>query len=135
LAALHRFGTMSATLQIQRTSHVEKGFGSQKGGALATFWQRRLEQRRRDEPLLLPIRRSERRFSYFVKRCRFSTFASIFVCRDLRSVRERPAKKCRKSIFDKRFNARKLLMNRGLAAKPRFIAMLSLVFSIVSDFS
>jgi hypothetical protein len=134
LAAQHQFGAMNQTPQIQKARRVEKGFGSQKGGALATFWQRRRQQRRRDEPWLLPSRRSERRFSYFVKRCRLSAFASIFIYRDLHSVRERPAKKCRKSIFDKRFNAWKLLMNRGLAAKPRFIAMLSLVFSIVSDF-
>ena len=134
LAAQHQFGAMNQTPQIQKARRVEKGFGSQKGGALATFWQRRRQQRRRDEPWLLPSRRPERRFSYFVKRCRLSAFASTFICRDLRSVREQPAKKCRKSNFDKRFNARKLLMNRGLAAKPRFIAMLSLVFSVVSDF-
>ena len=75
------------------------------------------------------------RFSYFVNCGPFDVLASYCCFSKLRKVRKHPTENCRKSIFDKCSEPGKLLRNRGLLAKPRFITILSPVFSIVSDFS
>jgi hypothetical protein len=118
----------------QGMQKVEKDFGGQMDGALATFWQTNRQKMQWVNARILQTRQLADRFSYFVNCSLFDVLASYCCFSKLREVRKRLAGNCRKSIFAKTYTAFKLLKKRDLCSKPRFFTNLSSIFPVVSNF-